>query len=367
VGRMKIGINTLFLIPNKVGGSETYSRGLIKALYEYDKKNEYVIFCNKENYNTFDNKYNRILVPINATNRFVRIVAEQLIFPIYLYLNKIDVVYSLGYTSPFFTTCKAIVNIFDLNWYYHPEDFGFFQKLILKFFVTHSANFADAITTSSFSSKKSIKEKLNIKKPVEVMYMGMPLMNKPISKNSLLKLGVRMPYIFSLTAAYPHKNVLGLLNIFKSIIDRGHKINLVIAGLGWRSENEMKQFIKKNKLNRNVKILSYVDNGTLSALYKYAKLFLFASFYEGFGIPLLECFHFGVPIISSNAFSLKEVLGNGGVSINPHDQKIFVREIEKSLVDKEYLNALKIKSTERVKGFDWEKSVKIFINLLGKI
>ncbi len=364
---MKIGINTLFLIPNKVGGSETYSRGLIRALYEYDKKNEYVIFCNKENYYTFDNRYNRVLIPINATNRFVRIVAEQLILPIYLYLNKIDVVYSLGYTTPFFTTCKTIVNIFDLNWHYHPEDFSFFQKLILKFFVTGSARFADAITTSSFSSKKSIKERFNIKKPVEVIYMGMPLMDKPILKNSLLKLGVEMPYIFSLTAAYPHKNILGLLNIFKSIVDKGYKISLVIAGLGGKSENEMKEFIRRNKLGRNVKILKYVDNTTLSALYKYAKLFLFTSFYEGFGVPLLECFRFGVPVISSNAFSLKEVLGSGGVGVDPYDNKAFVREVEKSLVDTEHLNALKVKSMERVKDFDWKKSVKIFVNLLDKI
>lgn len=178
-----IGINSLFLIPGKVGGSEPYSRGIIEALYKFDKRNRYIIFCNKENYDTFDKKYTRVLISVKASNRFIRLLVEQLVLPIYLYFLKIDLIFSLGYTSPFFTPCKSIVNIFDLNWYYHPEDFNYFQKTIWKFFVTNSARFADAITTSSFSSKKSIEDVFKYKKRIEVIYPGLPELPKNGSYN----------------------------------------------------------------------------------------------------------------------------------------------------------------------------------------
>ena len=133
-----IGINLLFLIPGKVGGTEPYSRRLLEALVKHDKKNRYLLICNKENYHTFNSDLEKVLVPINATNRPVRLITEQILLPMYLIWKKVDLLYSLGYISPFFTHCKSVVNIFDLNWHYFPEDFSFLQRIFWRFFVTNS-------------------------------------------------------------------------------------------------------------------------------------------------------------------------------------------------------------------------------------
>lgn len=350
-----IGLNLLFLIPNKVGGSEPYSRRLIDAFYKYDNKNKYILFCNNENYNTFDSKYDRVLIPINATNRSLRLLVEQLVLPIYLLIHKVDIVYSLGYISPFLTHCKSIVNIFDLNWYYHPEDFSLMQRMLWKFFVTFSAKFSDAITTSSFASKKSIQTILNPNKRIEVIYSGLPTLTT--TKNDLIAAKKEIPYLFSLSAAYPHKNLITLLRAHKELYDRGVKVNLLIAGLGGRSNDELEKYMKENTSGKLVKRLGYITDSRMTALYKKAEALVFTSAYEGFGIPIIEAFSLGLSVISSNAFSLKEVVGKGGSLVHPMDYVTFSKLMEKIILDKKFKKKMSIKSKNESNRFSWQESV----------
>jgi glycosyltransferase involved in cell wall biosynthesis len=359
-----IGINLLFLIPGKIGGSEPYSRGIVDGLHKFDKENKYVLFCNKENYDTFDKEYNRVLIPINASNRFARLLTEQIALPLYLFFLKVDVVYSLGYTSPFITPCKSIVNIFDLNWYYHPEDFSFPQRIIWRFFITNSARFADAITTSSFSSKKSIEDIFKYKKNIEAIYPGLPQLSK-IKPNARINKN-NTPYFFSLSAAYPHKNLITLLKAHKILIDKGHKVNLQIAGLGGKSSKELEEYIRDNKIGNYVKQLGYVSDKKMVSLYNGAKALVFTSAYEGFGIPIIEAFSLGVPVISSNAFSLKEVVGNGGVLISPYNYKRFATEMGKVIVDDKYRKNLSLKSKKAAIRFNWQASIDKLTNFFDK-
>ena len=356
---MRIGLNLLFLIPTKVGGSETFVRALVGALEKYDRENTYILFCNKENHLTFKPSGNiqTVEVPISASNKILRIIYEQILFPIFIRKYNLDVLHSLGYISPFWLPVKSIVNIIDLNWYYHPEDFGLVERLVWKFMVVNSAKYSNAITTISKSSKKSLKKILHIKKPIEVIYMGEPTLENPDSKNDLIKKGIKFPYLFSLTSAHPHKNVLGLLMIFKMVVDKGSNLNLVIAGLGGRNEGKIRKFIEFNSLSGRVKILGYVSDSTMSTLFKYAKAFVFTSMYEGFGIPILESFHYGTPVISSNAFSLKEVVGDGGIQLNPNDYGAFLNEIIKLSTNQMYYRKLSSMSKMRSTHFDWKNEV----------
>lgn len=355
---MRIGINLLFLIPNKVGGTETYTRGMIESLEKYDRKNNYILFCNQENYKTFASSHHmsKVRLPVASRYKPLRLIFEQVIFPFYLLKHKVDLLHSFGYVGPFITPCKSIVNIFDLNWYFHPKDFSILEKLVWKFFVACSAHFSDAITTSSFSSKKSIVDILNPHKKIKVIYPGIPKLEKPMSVNKLKKLGITKPYIFTLSALYPHKNVVGLLRIFKKVSDIEDNIQLLIAGLGGRSKNEINEIINKSKLTKKVLLLGWIDNRTLSTVYKFAEVFVSTSLYEGFGMPILECFNMGTPVVSSNAFSLKEAVGKGGISIDPREESKFVKEIIKIISQPGYKKMLMEKSLANKKKFSWKKS-----------
>lgn len=366
---MRIGLNLLFLIPNKVGGTETYARGLLTNLVNSNKSDEYILFCNKENYPTFkDLKGCQIVeLPIQASNKLFRLAFEQIALPFYLKKYKVDLVHSLGYTSPFFTFCPSIVTIYDLNWYYHPEDFGVIEKWAWQFFITFSARCSTRIITSSNSSKKSLSDKLGIdESKIDVIYGGVPQLAKPGEINSLRKLGIKEKYLFTVIAAYPHKNLITLLQSFVELRKNHKDLQLVVAGLGGRARNQITSFILENGLTNKVLILGWVTSEELSTLYKNAEIFVFPSKYEGFGFPVLEAMFFRTPLVSSDAFSLKEVVGDAGILVNPEKPSEFSEAIDLLLKNSVTKEKLIKREQMRLEFFSWNTTAKETVESYNK-
>jgi glycosyltransferase involved in cell wall biosynthesis len=351
---MVIGINLLYLFPRAVGGTETYARGLIEGLRLVDKKNQYVLFCNKESASTFDNFSNFTVVelPVSAKNSVLRSLFEIFIFPYYLWRYKIDIVHSLGYSSPVISPCPALVNIYDLNWYYHPEDFTWFRRIGWCLFVTMSAKLSTGIITSSNCSKKHLIKilKLNSNK-IKVVFGGVPVSEKPLPRKYLAKYNIKGKYIFTITADVPHKNIMGLLKAMNYLKKRGKEYVLVIAGLGGRMKDLASKYIKNQNLADNTVVLGWIKPEEKFTLYKYASAYITPSLHEGFGFTIVEAFSSGTPVVSSRAFSLKEVVGNAGLLFNPKNPLEIAEKINPNLA-KELVKL----GRKRAKGFNWQKS-----------
>ena len=147
------------------------------------------------------------------------------------------------------------------------------------------------------------------------------------------------------------------------LLEKGVMCNLLIAGLGGRSDDELDKFLSKNnKSKKYVKRLGYVSDNKMTALYLECLALVFPSTYEGFGVPVVEAYSLGVPVISSNAFSLKEVVGNGGVLIHPYNYQRFSSEMEKVLMDNSYRNKLIKKSRNEAKRFNWVSSIRKIVS-----
>lgn len=370
---MNIGINLLYLYPNAVGGTETYARGLIGGLRKIDSNNKYFIFCSKESASTFSGSKNLkvIKLPISASNRVLRSLFEIFILPYYLLKYKIDLVHSLGYSSPLISPCPTIVNIYDLNWYYHPEDFDLFRGIGWKLFVKSSALFCTKIITSSHSSKKHISKVLWVpSEKIEVVYGGVSKMEPQLSKRYLNKFGTNGKYIFTLTADVPHKNIIGLLKAYKILVASGKKYTLVIGGLRGKMKVKALDFIQKSKIGANIIVLEWLTDVELATLYKYAAVFVIPSLHEGFGFPVLEAFSSGTPLVSSNAFSLKEVVGNAGLLFNPKKPSNIAESIDMVMSDSKWRSKLKNLGLKRANEFSWEKSanktLQIYNSILNK-
>lgn len=359
---MRFGINLLYLYPDAVGGTETYARGLIGGLKKVDVKNKYFLFCSRESAPTFSESSNFkvIKLPIDAGNRVARSIFEIFIFPYYLWKYKINLLHSLGYSSPIFSPCPTIVNIYDLNWHYHPEDFDLFRRAGWKFFVKSSAHFCTKIITSSNSSKKHIKNILKVPgSKVNVVYGGTPKMRKPYSKKYLGKYGINGKYLFTLTADIPHKNILGLLKAYQLILQSGKEYTLVVGGLRGNMKKLAENYIRKNDMDENIIVLGWLKDRDLSTLYKYATVFVIPSMHEGFGFPVLEAFQSGSALVSSSAFSLKEVVGNAGLLFDPCETGEMAKKIT-AVMEKPKLAKKMIKlGFARVKLFNWEKSARL--------
>jgi len=366
---MRIGLNLLYLIPNKVGGTETLARELIGGLGRVGKKNEFYILCNKENYPTFldTSRIHRVLIPIDAKNKILRLVAEQFLLPFVAQKYKLDAIHSLGYITPLICGCYKIVGIHDLNWFYHPEDFGLVERTVLRLLVTLSAKMSDKIVTLSEASKKSIMEVLKIKEDkIEVLYGCAPKLVTPGSRKDLQKFGIDRKYLFTVLAAYPHKNLIGALKAFKILVEDKHDILLVVAGLGGRAAEPISDYIKHAQLGERVKILGFVENKDLSTLYKFCTIYICPSLYEGFGIPILEAFSFGKPVVSSGSFSLKEVVGNAGLLTDASKPRVFARDIERVLENKALGDKISLLGRKRALIFSSSKMAKEALEIYNK-
>lgn len=346
---MRIGINLLYLIPGKVGGTETYARELIPVLA---KNNQLVLFCGRETAETFESGKNMEIhaLPMSSNNRVVRILLEQTLLPILCNRHKVDVLFSLGYSAPILHSCPSVVTIHDLNWYYHPEDFSFMNRIFWKYLTIASASFSDHIITDSLSSARSIIKILHAS-PLKVT----PILHGTPTRVVVKPYKSRRPYLFTVVANYPHKNLGTLLKAFDKISKLYPDIDLLICGLG-----------KQAKSEGSVKYLGYVSRVELCALYRGAKAFIFPSAYEGFGYPVLEAMSYGVPVISSNASSLSEVVGNGGILVDPYDVDGFVDAIA-DVIKLPKLRAQLIKlGNKRSSELKWENTASQTLEILHR-
>jgi glycosyltransferase involved in cell wall biosynthesis len=367
---MNIGINLLYLYPNAVGGTETYARGLIGGLRKSDSKNKYFLFCSRESAATFIGSKNLVVkeLPVSSQNRVLRSLFEIFILPFYLMKYKIDVLHSLGYSSPLISPCPTIVNIYDLNWYYHPEDFSLFRRMGWMIFIMSSALFCTKIITSSYSSKKHILEILHVPEDkVKVIYGGIPAMEFPKLKKSLLKYGIKGKYIFTLTADVPHKNLMGLLNAYKILFKSDKKYFLVIGGLRGNMEKIAKDFIKKENIGQKIILLGWLPDVDLATLYKYATIFVIPSLHEGFGFPVLEAFISKVPLVSSNAFSLKEIVGKAGILFNPTNTSEMAKKIDLVMKSSKLRKKIIKLEFDRLQDFNWKKSANMTLKIYNSL
>ncbi|MEZ7820877.1 MAG: glycosyltransferase family 1 protein, partial [Patescibacteria group bacterium] len=173
-------------------------------------------------------------------------------------------------------------------------------------------------------------------------------------------------YLLYIGTIEPRKNIEGIIQSFEDFCleNNINNLDLVIAGKdGWNNKYIYK-ILEKSKVKDHIKILNYVTEKEKIELYRKAKMFLFPSFYEGFGIPIIEAQSFGVPIITSNNSSLSEIVKNSAICINPYNINEIKEAIKNLYFDNNLYKYYQKLSLENSKQFTWlktaENTLKIF-------
>ncbi|MBN2570081.1 MAG: glycosyltransferase family 4 protein [Deltaproteobacteria bacterium] len=319
---MKIGVNTLFLIPGEVGGTETYLREVLLAMAKSSEDIDWVLFTNREN----DSYLKRIFgqfpkfafhpLPLRATNRYARIIWEQAYLPFRVALSHVDLLWSPGYTVPFFVTCPQMVTIPDMQYRRYPEDLTFLARIATDILVRMAAKRCRGVFAISEFSRKEILTFTHAREgSVRAVHLAVdPAFAQPIPadiKRQRLKrlLPSEKPYILCIANTYPHKNVHVLIEAFGQIMEKiPHQ--LVLVGKPRLGEPEVQKALCKVPDMSRFQRLLQVDRENLFALYQGAALFAFPSLYEGFGLPVLEAMMSGVPVLTTRCGSIPEVGGD---------------------------------------------------------
>lgn len=355
---MKIGINLLYLIPGRVGGTETYARELIPLLA---RDHELLIFCGIETTTLFSGLANVrvVTLPLSSANRVLRIILEQTLLPLLATVRKVSVLFSLGYSAPLIHTMPSVVTIHDLNWYYHPEDFSKINLFFWKYLTILSARFSTRVITDSTYSATSIRKVLNLKSSQVV-----PILHAGPTRVIAKMYSTKRPYLLTVVASYPHKNLSTLLKAFASLSSQFSDLDLYICGLSGRSDGANSKLIKSLGLEDRIKIKGYVSREELASLYLGATAFVFPSAYEGFGYPVLEAMSYATPVVSSNTTSLTEVVGNGGILVDPYDEKGFATAITTLLKDAKVRRKWIERGAKRLTELKWEDTARATLKVL---
>jgi len=281
-------------------------------------------------------------------------------------LSKPDVFFTPSHYAPRFTNIPQYISIMDMSFMHYPELFTVKDRTQLTQWTAYSAKKAHKIFTISEFSKKEIVKYYDIaQEKVVVTYPGydktkylISNIKYQIGEKKLLqkKYNIHKDYLLFVGTLQPRKNIVGLINAYKLIMQKAKygPLNLVIIGKkGWLYE-EIFSTVSNLQIEDKVHFLDFVPENDLAAFYRNAACFVLPSFYEGFGIPVIEAMACGCPTIVSNVSSLPEIGGDATICVDPYEIESMASGIESVLGKKDLRRSLIEKGLLRVKRFSWK-------------
>ena len=360
----KIGINLLWMVPGKVGGSETYLTRLLSGLVERSSEFDYTIFALPQfaqAYPELAKSFKNAYAPVRGRVKALRVAGEATWLASECRRRHIDLVHHAGGTMPVVRVGRPVLTIHDLQYLYYPEYFTRAKLNFLKLMVPRSAEGARIVLTPSEFTRRTVIERLSIDPSlVIVVPHGISPREATGSADEVrARHGLTNPYFIYPAITYPHKNHLVLVEAFARLVKTHPGIDLVLTGAKGSMEARMAAEVKELGISDRVRRLGYVPKGDLDALYRGAIGLTFASRFEGFGAPVLEAMARGCPVIASDATALPEVVQDAGMLISPDNPEEWFQAMCHLIEDSEAARKFGKLGYERAREFTWDRSADI--------
>ncbi len=363
---MKVAINTRFLLP-QLEGIGTFTHEICRRMVLQNKNIEFHFLFDRK----FDRKYIYAdnIVPHLAFPPARHPILWQLWYEwtIPRYLNKInaDVFLSPDNFCSLKTRVPTLMVTHDLAFEHYPNHI---RRSHLNFFKRYSKKYherADRIAcVSKFTQQDVIKKYQIHESKTLVTYNGCNESFNTLSdkEKALVKLNIAegKDYLLFIGALHPRKNISRLVQAFEKFKHQNpSNIKLVLVGrMAWNN-GELKSIIKNSVVKEDILQIGHMKN--VEGIISSATALCYPSLFEGFGIPILEAFQSGVPVMTSNVSSMPEVAENAALLIDPMDIDALSRGLNDIVNDPQLRNTLIHKGSKRVESFSWDKSaVQIF-------
>lgn len=365
------------LMAGKISGVEVYIESMLKALFEWGRENEYILW-----YNAFKPVFFRFKADQpNVKWKHTRIPNKILNFCQSLFRwpkadkligEKIDILWvpdpRPAPVSPF---CKKIVTFHDLSF----EDFRYAFNLKTRLWhkvlrPRKEAEEADKIIAVSEFTKGQLETEYGIPgEKIRVIYEAASETIRPLPiprSFEIIKRKYKLPerYFLCLSTLEPRKNIEGVIRAYIEWQEETRAdVALVIAG------KDFPNIFRHISVKKHPLIIrpGFIDEEDKGLLYQHALAFLYPSFYEGFGLPILEAMRCGTPVVTSDCASMPEVAGDAALLVNPNDHTHLKQALHKMYRDEVYREQLIKKGYERVKQFSWEKAATGLLQIFHKL
>jgi glycosyltransferase involved in cell wall biosynthesis len=350
----------------QLAGNESYAVNLIEALAQIDQTNLYTLYVTKPAAtDRFANRWSNFKV--RQTLPHTPLVRIPLTLSAELRRHPVDVLH-VQFTAPPFAPCPVVTTIHDLSFEHLPETFKRRSRAQLRLTVRRTARKAALILTLSEFSRRDIIETYAVgPERVIVTPAAAPTHFKPVVDQAELekvreRYGIGANYLLSLGSIQPRKNLARLIEAFQGLRKSrpdDKPPQLVIAGKrGWL-DDEIFRAAQQDGLNESVKFIGYVPEEDLPALFSGAMCFVYPSYFEGFGLPVLEAMQCGAPVIAGNQTSLPEVAGDAALLFDPFDTRALAESIARVIDHPDYRAELRAKGLKRAADFSWIATARL--------
>ncbi len=268
---------------------------------------------------------------------------------------------------------QTVVTFHDLSQYHIPEKYDKLRMFYIKQVIPHYLKKAPHILAISENTKNDMLRHYQMDpNRIKVNYNGYDpskLVASVTEEDIRTKYGIEHPYMLYIARIeHPGKNHLNLIKAFELLQDSAcGNYDLVLAGGAWNGSEVVTTYAENSKAAERIKFLGFVPNQDLAALYRHAKLYVFPSFYEGFGIPMLEAMSCGIPVICSNRSSLPEIGGHAILSFDPDYPADIAAKIIKVLSDPHLAEVMVERGLQRASLFSWERHIQILLETVRSI
>jgi len=292
-------------------------------------------------------------VNISRENTLLNLLFNVLIFPFLALYEKVDKVYISNFMLMLLKFRPTVVVIHDMIEFKIDAKFSKFKMLYRNWAVPSMAKKSDHVITVSENSKKDIVEICGIKKSkISVIYNGIAsnfnvctTQRRMIDEEYILFVG---------TVDFPGKNIHNTIRAFELLVSKyKKKFKLVICGMPGKGAEVIYSQIKNSKYRHLIQYLGYVEDQQLKCLYQFASIFVFISYYEGFGLPIIEAMKFGVPVITSDRSCLPEIAGSAALICDPDNFAEICEAFNSLIVNTTKRQKMINKGFDNIKRFNW--------------
>jgi glycosyltransferase involved in cell wall biosynthesis len=352
-------------------GNEVYIRNLLHEFARLDKSNEFIAYIAKPDALQY--------LPANIGTRWVsNNPYKRLGFDLAraVRADMPDVLH-VQYTGPLFTKVPLVVSVHDVSYLEYPQYFTPQRARQLRITVKRTVESAGAVLTVSEYSRRAILRHYRID-PEKVVVVPNAVSSefRPIERQTAqaalqAKFGLSGPFILMVGDLQPRKNHLGLLHAFEELTRAYPQLlhHLVFVGKDTWYTKEVRRAIERSSVKDRVHLTGFVNDADLIHFYGACDLFVFPSFYEGFGLPILEAMACGRAVVCSNTTAMPEVANAAGILFDPGSVREMTRAMADVLLDHDLRQRLERLGGNRAALFSWEqaalKTLDVYLSVAG--
>lgn len=372
---MRIAVNTRLLLPGKLDGMGWFAWHTLKRMTESHPETEFIFFFDRpwsEEF-VFGTNVTPVALFPQARHPFLYYCWFEYAVPAALKKYKADVFYSPdGYLS-LSAAVPQLGVMHDLNFEHYPDDLPFLTRHYYRYFFPKFAAKAARLATVSEYSKQDIMKCYGISgEKIDVVYNGVNDLYRPVTENQKQQIRNRYtggaPYFIFVGMLHQRKNIANLLRAFEQFKkQKTTPVKLLIVGHRKWWTSEMESVFRSMEHADGVVFTGRQPIEELVQMVASAMAMTYVSYFEGFGVPIVEAMKCGVPVITASLTSMPEVSGDAALIVDPFNVNEIAGAMQQIERDAELRKTLGTKGIARAEAFSWEKTTEKIWNGLKRI